>query len=151
MLVNRNICELIEFNDIAEVNGRKVLGDLRKLATIATQRPSVSSCTSSCQQWDQNVIMGDMPQLPTSGQWRCSVLESGVTLVWFGEDLKRCFFNVVEIPKPWPTFVAFTAPEARCLFFPGSMGQDCSKAVPMFWISALDSFHTFTVVSSIRG
>ena len=33
--------------------------------------------------------MGDMPQLTTSVRWRCSVLESGETLVWFGEDLKR--------------------------------------------------------------
>ena len=45
VLVNRNTCELIEVNETAEVNGRKVLGGLMGVAkaTIATLVLRVSS------------------------------------------------------------------------------------------------------------
>ena len=69
--------------------------------------------------WDQNVVMGDMPQLPTSGRWRCSVLESGVTLVWFGKI--SCAVSMWSRSQSygarvWPS----TVPEAHGMFFPGS-------------------------------
>ena len=149
VLVDQNTRELIEFDEVAESNGRKVLSGLTGVAKAGNDRHTVPQrliMHIKLSNWDQNVVMGGMLQLPTSGRWSCSVLESGVTLVWFGEGLKRCFC-VVEVPKPWRTCVAFTALEARGLFFPGSMGQDhlCSKAVPMGWISALESFTTFTV------
>ena len=87
--------------------------------------------------WAQHVISGDMPQRPSSGPWRCLILEDGETLVWSGEDLKCCF-TVFEIAKPWRRWMAFAAPVARSCFFPGSTGMVyiCSKVVPMGWISA---------------
>ena len=87
--------------------------------------------------WAQNIIAGDMPQLPTSGQWRYLILKEEETLIWSGEDLKCCF-HVFEIPKPWRRWVAFAKLVSRNCFVPGSSGQVylCSKVVPMGWVSA---------------
>ena len=79
-LVNRNICEHIEFNDIAESNDRKVLDGLIEFAKAGSDRntgPQRLIMNIKVSNWAQNVIAGDMPQLPTSGQWRCLVLEDG--------------------------------------------------------------------------
>ena len=88
--------------------------------------------------WAQNIIASDMPQLPTSGQWRCLILGEEETLVWSGKDLK-CRFYVFEIPKPWRRWMAFAKPVNRDYFVPGSSGQVylCSKVVPMGWVSAI--------------
>ena len=81
-----------------------------------------------------------MPQPPTSGQWRCLILEEEEekTLIWSGDDLKCCFY-VFEIPKPWRRWMAFAKLVSRSnCFVPGSSGQvyHCSKVVPMGWVSA---------------
>ena len=135
ILVKRNICELVEFNEIAEVNGRKMLGDLIGVAKGGNDREHLlpaSHHEHQGTQLDQHVISGDMPQLHSSGQWRCLVSENGETLVWSGEDLKYCFY-VFEIPKPWRRWMAFAAPVARSCFFRCSTGVVClsSKVVPM--------------------
>ena len=139
VLVKTNICELIELNEKAEVNGRKVLGDLMGVAKGGNDRntgPQRLIMNIKLLNWAQHVTSCDMPQLPSSGQRRCLVLEHGETLVGSGEDLKCCLY-VFEIPKPWRRWMSFAAPVARSCFFPGSTGMDyiCSK-VPMGWISA---------------
>ena len=82
-LVDRNNWELIEFDEIAEVNGRKVLGGLMVAAKAGYDR-NTGPQRLIMNNWAQNVITGDMPQLPMSGQWRCLVLEDEETLVWSG-------------------------------------------------------------------
>ena len=118
VLVDRNICELIEFDERAEVNGRKVLGGLMGVAKVGNDRNT-------------------RPQrLSTSGQWQCLFLEDEETLV-SGEDLKCCF-HVFEIPKRWRRWMTFAKLVNRECFFPGRPGQVylCSKVLPMGWVSA---------------
>ena len=88
VLVNRNICELIEFNDIAEVNGWKVLGGLMGVANAGNDRNT----------GPQRLIMKHQSaQLGSEcHRWRHAT-EDGETLVWSGEDPKCCFY-VFEIP-----------------------------------------------------
>ena len=68
--------------------------------------------------WAQNVIAGDMPQLPTSGQWRCLVLEDGK--FWFApEKISNAVFTCSKFPNrgangcplqlPWPVVVYILA------------------------------------------
>ena len=67
VLVNRNICELLEFDDIAEVNGRKVLGGLMGVAKAGNDRntgPQRLIMNIKVSNWAQNIIAGNMPQLP---------------------------------------------------------------------------------------
>ena len=116
--VNKNICELIEFNDIAEVNGRKVLGGLMGVAKAGNDRntgPQRLIMNIKVSNWAQNVIAGDMPQLqPVDNgsvwSWRMGKL-------WFGPE--KISNAVSTFPKfqnrgangwplqpPWPV-VAF--------------------------------------------
>ena len=96
VLVNRNICELMEFNDTAEVNGRKVLGGL--MGRESWQRSQYRPPTSHHEHQSVRPTGLRMSSLATchnsqtSGQWWCWVLEDGETLVWSGEDLKCCFY-----------------------------------------------------------
>ena len=138
-MVNRNICELIGDNDIAEVNGRKVLGGLMGVAKAGNDRnsgPQRLIMNIKVSNWAQNVIAGDMPQLPTSGQWRCLVLEDEETLVLSGKDLICCFY-VFEIPKPWRKWMAFAPPWPVVVFILAARGKSTSvrKLFP-WWISA---------------
>ena len=152
VLVHQNTCELIEFDETPEVNGRKVLSGLTGVAKAGNDRRTVPQrliMHIKLTSWDQNVVIGDMPQFPTCGRWRCSVLESGVTLVWFGEDLKRCFY-VVEIPKPRRTCVAFTAPEGRGLFFQAAWAKTTSvqRLYPRSHTTRSPSFADFIIAPS---
>ena len=140
VLVNRNICELIEFDETAEVNGRKVLGGLMAVAKAGDDRNTIPQrliMNIKVSNWAQNIIAGDMPQLSTSGQWRCLIQEEEEPLIWSGEDPKCCFY-VFENPKPWRRWMAFAKPVSRDCSVPGSSGQVylCSKVVPMGWVSA---------------
>ena len=78
--------QLVEFNEMAEVSGRKVLGGLMGVAKGGNDRNTGPRClimnikVSNCA---QHAISGDMPQLPSSGQRRCLILENGETQVLF--------------------------------------------------------------------
>ena len=70
-LVKTNIYELIEFNEIAEVNGRKVLGGLMGVAKDGNDRntgPQRLIMNIKIFNWVQHVISDDTSQLPSSGQ-----------------------------------------------------------------------------------
>ena len=67
--MKRNICELIEFNEIGEVNGHKVLGGLMGVAKGGNDRntgPQRLIMNIKVSNWAQHVISGDMPQLPSA-------------------------------------------------------------------------------------
>ena len=95
--------------------------------------------------WVQHVISDDTSQLPSSGQWRCLILEDGETLVWSGEDLKCCFY-VFE--KPWRRWMTFAVSAVRSCCFPDSTGivYLCSKLMSMGWTSAIGTFNMLIVV-----
>ena len=115
LLVNRNICDLIEFNDKAEVNGQKVLGGLMGVAKAGNDRntgPQRLIMNIKVSDWAQNVIAGDMPLLPTSGRWPCLILNDGENLVWSGEDLKCSHnrgANAWPLQPQWPVVVFIMA------------------------------------------
>ena len=123
-LVGGNICELIEFNDIADANGRKVLGGLMGVAKAGNDRdtgPQRLIMNIKVSNWAQNVIAGDMPQLPNSQpvdnggvwSWRMGKL-------WFGpEKISNAVSTCSKFPKrgangwplqpPWPVVVFILA------------------------------------------
>ena len=121
VLVGGNMCELIEFNDTAEANGRKVLGGLMGVAKAGNDRntgPQRLIMNIKVSNWAQNVIAGDMLQLPTSGQWRCLVLEDGE--LWFGPEkisnavstcskFQKRGANGWPLQPPWPVVVFILA------------------------------------------
>ena len=68
VVVNRNISELMECDEVAEVNGRKVLGGLMGVAKAGDNRnigPQRLIMNINVTHRAQNIIAGDMPQLPT--------------------------------------------------------------------------------------
>ena len=109
VLVNRNICELIEFNDIAEVNGWKVLGGLMGVANAGNDRntgPQRLIMNIKVPNWAQNVIAGDMPRK--------------MGKLWFGpEKIPNAVSTCSKFPNrgangwplqpPWPAVVSILA------------------------------------------
>ena len=69
VLVDRNICELIEFDDIAEVNGRKVLGGLMGVAKAGNDR------NTGPQRLIMNIKVSNWAA--TSHEWSVVVFGSG--------------------------------------------------------------------------
>ena len=88
VLVNRNICELIEFNDIAE--GQRLEGTGRSDGGRESWQRSQYWPPASHHE-HQSAQLGS-----ECHRWRHAT-EDGETLVWSGEDLKCCFY-VFEIP-----------------------------------------------------
>ena len=59
--MDRNICELIQFDEKAEVNGRKMLGGLMGVAKAGIDRntsPQRLIVNIKLSNWAQNVITG---------------------------------------------------------------------------------------------
>ena len=80
--VNRNVCELIDIADIAGegAKGARSLMGVAKTGNDRDSGPQRLIMNVKVSSWAQVTIAGDTPQLPTSGQWRCLVLEDGETL-----------------------------------------------------------------------
>eukprot|EP00973_Karenia_brevis_P049804 6915363-Karenia_brevis.AAC.1 len=85
-----------------------------------------------------DAIEGDMPALPTTGQWRCLYFSSDCVLRWSTSDLKCCFY-LCSLPKVWWPYMAFNKPLDGSLF--GEKGEKvyvCSTVVPMKWASSTE-------------
>eukprot|EP00973_Karenia_brevis_P074430 10340819-Karenia_brevis.AAC.1 len=90
------------------------------------------AATSAC----FDTLVGDMPALPTTGQWQSLFLPEGCELRWSSSDLKCCFYSYA-LPKVWWKSMAFSKPLNGAVFGkPGKKVYVCSAVVPMGWTSS---------------
>eukprot|EP00973_Karenia_brevis_P007483 1012740-Karenia_brevis.AAC.1 len=92
-LVERKIFGVLEENEVATFRGQRMLHGL--IGVAKRGRPEVSegkavlrlvmhlAATNVCFE----AIAGDMPTLPTTGQWQCLHLPSDCELRWSSSDL----------------------------------------------------------------
>ena len=139
-LVKRGLLEPIEWDDIGEVDGRKILGGcfgVHKAGRATRTGPQRLVMNVIPANWMQWTIEGDMGLLPNSSQWHGLVPRSGEVLTLSAEDL-QCAFYVFRLPKVWRRWFAFEMPVPRQVVgLPGAGHIHVTSAVvPMGWISA---------------
>ncbi|CAK0822773.1 unnamed protein product, partial [Prorocentrum cordatum] len=94
-LLERGILKTIEYEDIVEVQGRKLMGGMfgvKKGSHLKGEGPQRLVMNIIPSNFIQNTIEGDMPMLPHSDKRKSVILRSGEVMLWSAEDLKCCFY-----------------------------------------------------------
>ncbi|CAK0802495.1 unnamed protein product, partial [Prorocentrum cordatum] len=139
-LLERGILKTIEYEDIVEVQGRKMMGGMfgvKKGSHLKGEGPQRLVMNITPSNFIQNTIEGDMPMLPHSDKWKSVILRSGEVMLWSAEDLKCCFY-VYSLGDVWLKYMAISKPVRRCVAGLSGKGMIylAAAVVPMGWISA---------------
>ncbi|CAK0792825.1 unnamed protein product, partial [Prorocentrum cordatum] len=130
-LLERGILKTIEYEDIVEVQGRKVMGGMfgaKKGSHLKGEGPQRLVMNTIPYNFIQSTIEGDMPMLPHSDKWKGVILRSREVLLWSAEDLKCCFY-VYSLRDVWLKYMAISKPVRRCIAGLPGKGVICLAAV----------------------
>ena len=80
----------------------------------------------------QFMVLGDLNELPTSGQWATLLLLAHEILLWSGAD-RKCFLYIWFIPREWRRLMAFSKRvPGHCVGRPDeAMVRVCSAVIAM--------------------
>ena len=86
----------------------------------------------------QFMVLGDLNELPTSGQWPTILLLSHEILLWLGAD-RKCLFFIWFSPCEWRRLLAFSkrVPGLYVGRPDEALVQVCSAMMTMGWLSAV--------------
>eukprot|EP00971_Amphidinium_carterae_P072570 1435245-Amphidinium_carterae.2 len=137
-LVALGICKVIDYQDIAEIGGRKILNGVfgvRKEDACGNigHRLIFNLTPSNAVQRD---LLGDIHKLPSHLQWQTISLGQSEVVLWSSEDLKSCFY-VYSLPPAWSKYFTVSKPvDGSFLGLPPGPCYIACRVMPMGWISS---------------
>ena len=144
-LVKCGILSPIDYEDIFEVNGVKVLNGMfavEKKGAVPSNADRVTRLIMNLVPGNsyQKLLTDSLGSLHSSTSWTSIRLPDGHVLLWSSDDQKGAFY-VFRLPKQWRGLMAFTKTIPGYLIgSPKPRVYLAASVIPMGWISAVSLF-----------